>query len=129
MGARIDAQATIRALADIQKRTDRATMYALRAAARTGKQAARRATPVYKGDDPRAQKGLLRASIHTSRRLRRTGPPPSYAVHIGPWGQKVNLYRSKIEDQEHMMQRAYEQAAAAMAEKFAATFRRVMEKR
>jgi hypothetical protein len=41
---------TKKALADIDKRTDRATMYALRAMGRKVKQEARRRAPVYKGD-------------------------------------------------------------------------------
>lgn len=87
------------ALADIDRRTNRATMYAVREAGRKVKQEAKR-------DAPKVT-GKLRASIHSSKRLRRDGDG-TYAVRVAARGL---LYSGKAEELHHFMQRAYDTVA------------------
>lgn len=119
MSFRVDTRAATKALNDLNRTFEKATMYGLREAGRKGKQAAKRQTPVLTGE--------LKSSIHTSRRLRKTGPG-SFALHIGPWGGKVNLYRNKIEQSSHYMEQAYREAWGKMSEGFLRAYTRVIER-
>jgi hypothetical protein len=73
---------------DLNKVTDRTTMYALRQVGRLAIIAEAKArAPVYKGVDPRAvaERGQLRKSIHNARRLNKMGTG-DYSLKVGPFG-------------------------------------------
>ena len=124
-GVRIDTAATAKALKQLERDLDRASMQALRAAGRVVKQEGRKRAPVYSGDDPRVPPGRLKASVHSGRRLKRLGPG-SYAVNVGPWGPVVNFYRSRVGGR--YMENAHAAGASRMGEKFDAAYRRVLER-
>lgn len=121
----------LRDLERIDRRVDRATMWAVREAGRTAKREARRAAPVLRkgssGDrrtvtrkqlatggravNPNAPvAGLLRASIGSTRRLKRFGPAV-YGVNVAPRGYRVHFYSGKAEARSGYM-RAGRKAAA-----------------
>jgi len=116
------------AFRDIQRRTDRATMYAVREAGRRTKRAAMAGALVYRGKDAitrkahretgnpdnRPVKGLLRSSIHSSRRLIREAA--SYGVRVAPRGNRVHLYSQRIEVLTGYMRNAYDSVAPQLAE-------------
>lgn len=142
------------ALEDIERRTDKATMYALREIGRKFKQAAAKRAPVYKGQSgARVQmkmgqfnrfkkatgykgsvansvvvSGLLKGSISSSRKLKsvKTG---EYSVKVGPRGQRVHLYAGKVEDRQAYIRPAYEAVLPQMVEIHAQVWARVNEKR
>lgn len=124
----------------MNRRVDKATMWAVREVARQVKREGRKQAPVYKGQSGarvqfknfaqfrRFQKttgykgsvgnavvvpGLLKNSISSSRRLQsvKTG---EYSVKVGPRGQRVHLYASKQEDRRGYMRGAYEQVVPTM---------------
>ena len=74
---------------ELNKVTDKATMYALRATGRYIIRAAKAKAPVYHGTDPRAtaESGNLKKSIRNSRRLVRAGTG-DYSMKVGPFGTK-----------------------------------------
>lgn len=88
-----------RALDEVNRHTNRATMWAVREAGRKVKQEAKRNAPKVTG--------ALRSSIHSSRRLRRDGPA-TYAVRVAPRGL---LYSGKAEALHHFMRDAYDKVA------------------
>ena len=125
---------------DMKKRTDRATMWAVREVGRQLKKEARARAPVYKGRSGarvqfknaaqfrRFQKatgyrgsiagsvvvpGLLKNSISSSRRLVsiRTG---EYSLKLGPRGERVHLYAGKVEAKQPYMKPAYDNVSAKM---------------
>ncbi len=113
------------AMLRIDRATDRATMWATREVGRVGRKAARQAAPILK-DKTRSisrkdfkqgnpnnvpVRGLLRASITSSRRLRKPAPG-TYAVRVAPRGLRVHLYSGKIEAQAGYMRKGYEAAAS-----------------
>jgi hypothetical protein len=75
-------------VADANRLSDRATMYALRATGRRLASRARSKAPVYKGDDYRArgESGNLRRSIRNARRLTSAGG--NYSLKVGPFPSK-----------------------------------------
>jgi hypothetical protein len=123
---RIDTTAAARALKDLDRAFDRATMYGLRAAGRSAKQVGRRNAPVYSGDDPRVPPGRLKESIHSAKKLRKVGDR-EYVLQVAPFGGRVKLYRSRVDGGEYMRM-AYEDAAGQMATKFAAAYTRTLRK-
>ena len=121
-----------RAFVDINRRTERATMYAVREAGRRTKQVAKREAPVLNDKTAATRKqhaageagnrpvrGLLRASIHSSRRLTRDGLG-GYAVRVAPRGARVHLYSQHIEALYSYMRKAHE-AVAPELERIART--------
>jgi hypothetical protein len=72
------------ASADWEKRTHRATLYALRATGRKVASRAKKCAPVYKGNDPRAQAeaGNLRKSIQNARKIHETGGQLSFKTGV-----------------------------------------------
>lgn len=142
---------TVAAMGDMSKRTDRATMWALREAGRQVKRQARRRAPVYKGTSgARAQlshaqfrrfqkatgykgsvsnnviiSGLLKNSISSSKRLKsiKTG---EYALTVTPRGQRVHLYMKKIEATQPYMQPALDAVAPQVTTIHAKAWERAM---
>ena len=127
VSVRIDSTAARQALAQLNRDFDRATMYGLRAAGRVAKQAGRREAPVYKGTDKRAVPGRLKASISSTKRLRRTGQG-AWVLRVAPHGAAVRTYRSRVGGEGRYMQDAYEQAKAQMQAKFEAAYNRTLQK-
>ena len=141
------------AMADMEKRTDRATMWAVREVGRQMKKEAMRRAPVYKGrSGARVQlkmsqfrkfqkatkyrgsvansvviSGLLKGSISSSRRLQsvKTG---EYSLKVGPRGQRVHLYAGKAEERQPYMRPAYDEVALKMGEVAAGAWRRAMDR-
>jgi hypothetical protein len=72
---------------DLDRASDRATMYGLRAVGRAVRAAARAQAPVYKGNDPRVVSGELKRSIKSSRRLTSVGSG-TYSMTVMPTGNK-----------------------------------------
>lgn len=136
MSIRVITEPFKAAVDDRKKRVDRASMYAVRATARAAKQNARRAAPVYRGDNAvrvstvkkarkagvnlRGEKlgkgemvegaGQVVAGLlrdSISSSRRLRKIGGSYAVTVGPRGPRVHLYAAKIEDQAHFMARGY----------------------
>ena len=111
------------ALRDVERRTDRATMWTVREVGRQVKREAMRTSPVYKGADaakrPRKGEsidsmsqpvtGLFKYSIHSRRRLRREGPAWVNAVAVR--GQRVHLYSQRVEARYGVIARAYRTVA------------------
>lgn len=124
----VTAADAIKELRAIEKDIDRATMYALRAAGRAVKSAAKRRAPQNRADTPAAPRGRLKASIHSSRRLVKFAPG-SYRVHVVPVGPVVNLYRGKMEERYGFMAAGLAEGEAKMAAQFVATFERTLAKR
>lgn len=105
------------------KRTDRATMWALREVGRRVKREARKNAPVYQGPARTAKvntasgygksveivPGLLKNSIKSSRRLKQRRPH-EYSIAVGPRGGHVHLYAAKQEARTPFMKPAYEAA-------------------
>lgn len=94
---------TIAELAAVQKRVDRATMWALREVGRKVKREARKNAPVATGE--------LKKSISSSRRLKRHGPG-DYSLTVGPRGQRVHLYAAVQEDRDRYMRPAFDTSVA-----------------
>ena len=118
------------ALLDIDRRTDRATKWAVREAGRKAKSASRAAAPVLKANpsagvvtrrqvkrgglaiNPNAPvAGLLRSSIASGKQLH--GAAGTFAVRVAPRGDRVHLYSGKAELAHHYMQAGYDAAHAA----------------
>ena len=74
---------------EVDKVTDKATLYALRATGRSLVRAAKKRAPVYKGLDERAraESGNLRKSISNERKINHVGTG-DYSMRVGPWGSK-----------------------------------------
>jgi hypothetical protein len=146
------AQPFLDGVVNMQKRTDRATMWALREVGRQMKRQARARAPVYRGRSGarvqfknfaqfrRFQKatkyrgsvassvvvpGLLKNSISSSRRLQsvKTG---EYSLKVGPRGQRVHLYAGKVEARTPYMKPAYDEVAARMGAVAAGAWGRAM---
>jgi hypothetical protein len=119
-----------------EARMPRAAMYAVREAGRVAKTAGRKQAPVlkdtsklshaklqrysragfnvkaaYAGNQPIP--GLLKASIHSSKRLKQLGDS-EFSLKVGPRGERVHLYAGKIEERAHYMAAAEAAAKAAM---------------
>lgn len=116
ISAKITTGPIKQALGDLERRSDRATMWATREVGRDVKRMARRTAPVYQPtarttlhgpSKPKAGvvPGLLRDSIRPSRRLRKTRD--GYILKIGPRGQRVHLYAGKAEAVHPFMAVAY----------------------
>jgi hypothetical protein len=142
------------AMADMAKRTDRATMWALRETGRKIKQEARRQAPMYKGKAGRVnlrysqfrkfQKttgykgsinsnvvvaGLLKNSISSSKRFRREAGG-SYVIKVGPRGQRTHLYAAKIEaNTKAYMRPAYDAVTPQMSQIHAAAWAKAMARK
>lgn len=111
---RVLADDTKRAFRDIERHTDRATMWAVREAGRKTKQQAKRNAPKLTG--------RLRSSIHSSKRLKREGT--SWAVRVAPRGLEVHFYSGKAEAAHGYMRQAHE----AIAPQLEAIARRAWER-
>lgn len=116
---------------DIDRHTTKATMWIVREAGRVARKEARRAAPVLKpkdgqkritvkqvkaggiGKDGPPVPGLLRASIASSKRLKRPAPG-TYRVGVAPRGLRVHLYSQKVEAQAGYMKAGYDAADSAM---------------
>lgn len=94
------------ALADIDKASRRAAMWAVRESARQTGRAAKRYAPVKTGE--------YKKSIRSSRRFtsRKDG---EYQVAIGPRGPKVHLYAQKIEAARSPMRKGYSDVRGKVA--------------
>lgn len=141
---------TLDAMADMSKRTDRATMWALRETGRQIKRESRRRAPVYKGRRATASfrlmknlqkagatgpltndvvvSGLLKNSISSSKRFKREAGG-NYVIKVGPRGQRVHLYAGKIEAQSAYMRPAYDIVTPAMSEIHARAWAKAMAKK
>ena len=126
-------------LDDRQKKMERAAMYNVRAAGRVVKQVSRAAAPVLA--DKAAQRhtvyqragvwrnsgppvrGLLKASIASSRRLQKSGGV--WSLKVGPRGPRVHLYSKKIENKKPYMAVGYAAAQAQSAAIAQRTYDRV----
>jgi hypothetical protein len=138
------------AMADMAKRTDRATMWALREVGRKVKQESRRRAPVYKGrratgtyrmmkalqkagaggklTNDVVVSGLLKNSISSSRRLKREAGG-AYVIKVGPRGDRVHLYAGKQEERARFMRQAYDVVAPAMSDIHAKAWAKAMGKK
>jgi hypothetical protein len=100
-GVRVDITPFTVAMADINRRGDRACMWGLREAGRQTKRAARKKV--------RVKSGYLRDSLGAGK-LQNVGPR-TYRLTVQPRGPKAYLYAGKIEALDGYMQAAYEQVA------------------
>ena len=133
---------TSREMQRIEKSVDRATMYAVRQTGRRVKQEAKREAPVLKGGISRKEfragweagrfsaggktppiKGLLRVSIHSSKRLHQDGRG-GYAVRVAPRGERVHFYSGQMESMYGYMRKAYERIAPELREVAADAWRK-----
>lgn len=145
---------TTDAMVDMAKRTDRATMWALRETGRKIKQEARRQAPVYKGKAGRVNlrysqfrrfqkasgykgsinsnvviSGLLKNSISSSRRFKREAGG-AYVIKVGPRGERVHLYAGKIEaNTKAFMKPAYEAVTPQMTDIHARAWAKAMSRK
>jgi hypothetical protein len=120
--AKMLVQPAIDEMVAMDKRMDRATMWALREVGRAVKREARRRAPVYKGAGRQTMKlrevkrrrsegdtssavvvpGLLRDSISSSRRFARAGE--AFVLKVGPRGPRAHLYAARIEARSPYME-------------------------
>lgn len=145
---------TTDAMADMARRTDRATMWALRETGRKIKQEARKRAPVYKGKSGRVNlrysqfrkfqkasgykgsisnnvviSGLLKNSISSSRRFRREAGG-AYVIKVGPRGQRTHLYAAKIEaNTKAYMRPAYDLVTPQMSVIHARAWEKAMSRK
>lgn len=115
------------ALDDIDRRVDRATMWALREAGRAAKKAARNRAPVYRGFRRDVEKGRLKRSISSAKKFRRNGD--ALVLTVGPRGWRTILYAAKVERLHPYMAEALAEAGPALSEAAARGWRRAMERR
>ena len=94
------------AMAEIDKRSDRACMWALREAGRQTKRAARKKV--------RVKTGFLKASLGAGKL--QTVSHRNYRLTIQPRGPKAFLYAGKIEELDGYMLAGYEQVAPKFPE-------------
>lgn len=148
------AQPFIDGVKNMQARTDRATMWAVREVGRQVKKEAMRRAPVYKGQSgarvqmkmsqfrkfQKATKyrgsvansvvvsGLLKGSISASRRLQsvKTG---EYSEKVGPRGQRVHLYAGKAEARQPYMKPAYDEIVPKMGAIAAGAWAKAMDRK
>lgn len=106
--ARIVTAPTKAAFTAIDRHTNRATMYTVRAAGRVVKQVAKRKVRVYDGPRTDIPKGRLKKSIHSDKRL--GGGQGTYSVKVGPRGWPARGYAHQIEALDGYMQAGYEAA-------------------
>ena len=135
------------AMREMDRVTDKATLYGLRAVGRKGASAARSAAPVYRGDDPRAkaEAGSLRKSISNSRAIVHVGTG-DYSMKMGPFGRAkkgtavtrhgkskgqvrgVQLYRAKVNDKARFMNAGIEAMDATAKATFESAYARAYER-
>ena len=108
-----------KAMKDVDRRVDRATMYGLRAVGRRVKQEAKKEVPVVTG--------ALKASIHSSRRLRPRGPG-AYEITVAPRGYPPTAYAAKIEASHPYMRPAYDRAVSEAEGLFETAWGRAMRR-
>ena len=89
------------AMADIDRRSDRANMWALREAGRQTKRAARKVV--------RVKSGALKSSLGSGRL--KTVSARNYRIEVRPRGPKTFLYAPKIEEMDRYMQAGYDVVA------------------
>lgn len=114
------------ALARIDRNVDRASMWTVREAGRIVKREAKAKAPVWKGpgvtrkqlrNGPKVVsrnapvKGLLKASIHSRKQLKKLGPG-GYENAVAPRGDRVHLYSGKAEARHGYMAAASSAATA-----------------
>lgn len=133
---RIDSSATRSALADLDRRANRATMWALREVGRRVRREARRPAPVYHGPPRTAdvygtqvdvEPGELKKAIRSSRRLKNYGKG-EYGLTVGPRGDHVHLYANKQEALTPYMKTGYEAAVRDAVELHAKAWERAMRR-
>jgi len=143
---RVQTRELEKAFTDIERSTRRATMWAVREAGRKTKQEAKRGAPVLtaagdargisrkqhaataRGDRTNAPvRGLLRASIGSSKRLREHGPD-GFSVRVAPRGDRVHLYSGQAEARHGFMRKAYQSVAPQMHEIATRAYTRAMRK-
>lgn len=90
----------------VDRRTNRATMYAVRQAGRKVRQVAARNAPVYRGKRADIPRGRLKKSIHSDKRLK--GGAGTYSVRVGPRGYPAIAYASKQEARTPYMRPAFD---------------------
>ena len=100
-GVNVDIGPITLALADINKRSDRANMWALREAGRQAKRAGRKKV--------RVKTGFLKASLGSGKL--KTVSHRTYRLTVQPRGPKAYLYAGKIEELDGYMQSAYDTVA------------------
>lgn len=103
ISAKVHTKAFNAAMLDIDKRADRAAMWALREAGRQVKRQARRNMRSHN------KTGDLSASIKSSRRLQKQGPR-TWRITVGPRGFPF-LYAAKIEELAGFVQAAHDTVA------------------
>jgi hypothetical protein len=142
--ARVLWRTTAREMQRIEHSVDRATMYAVREAGRRVKQEAKRNAPVLgdsrgisrkafrtgwdagqfsAGGKTPPVKGLLRMSIHSSKRLHQDGRG-GYAVRVAPRGERVHFYSGQVEAIYGYMRKAYDAVAPELTHIAADTWRK-----
>ena len=105
-GVNVDIGPVTVALADLNRRSDRACMWGLREAGRQAKRAARKKV--------RVKSGFLKASLGSGKL--KTVSHRTYRLTVQPRGPKAYLYAGKIEELDGYMQSAYEQVAPKFPE-------------
>lgn len=133
---RIDSAPTIRELSEIDRRANRATMWALREVGRRVRREARSRAPVYHGPERTADvygqqvemtPGELKKSIRSSRRLKNYGKG-EYGLTVGPRGEHVHLYANRQEALTPYMKAGYEAAVRDAVELHAKAWERAMRR-
>lgn len=128
-GVSIDTKPFRKSLDALQKRVDRATMWALREVGREVKKEARKLVPVGDGSDPRERPGELKKSIGSSRRIKRPAPHV-YEIKVGPWSNgHVHLYAIKEEKIAWYMKRAHDAVMPRVPEIYARAVSRAMNRK
>jgi hypothetical protein len=98
-GAKVHLGPVIAALAEIDKQSDRACMWALREAGRQTKRSARKKV--------RVKSGLLQASLGSGKLT--TVSPRNYRISVRPQGPKAFFYAGKIEKLDGYMAQAHDE--------------------
>ena len=128
ISAHFNTKPFLASLRAMERRVDRATMWALREVAREVRKEAGRYAPVGDGSDPREKPGQLKRSVRASRRIKRIGPH-TFELVIGPRGDHVHLYASKAEKRTRFMARAYNAVLPSIPALHRKAWQRAIDKR
>ncbi len=122
-----------KAITDMQKAPHKATLWALRDAARLTRGVAKKDAPAYKGKNYPSisggigKKGALRRSIRVAKHFKEADPVTGrYTIRVFPYGL-VYKYRAQQEERVGFMQSGRNAAAEALPELYTRSIRKALK--
>jgi hypothetical protein len=133
-GVKVFGNSLKRDLKDIDRRMDKATMWALRETGRVVKRTASRGAPRYRGPARKVtyggntmdlQPGMLRKSIRSSKRLKKFGD--TWAMSVGPRGYS-RFYAKRMNERHRFMESGMAAGIASHRSNYERAWTRAMKK-